>query len=79
MFAALDDIRRAKRARVDAVDTMAADVQTTYRYMHRNISSATNNAEAMTSKVASEVRTLNLPYRVLALTLSTGQRFVERY
>ncbi|KAI0703611.1 P-loop containing nucleoside triphosphate hydrolase protein [Cytidiella melzeri] len=53
---AYDDLRRAKRARLDAVDAMVTDTQTGYRYMQRGVSSTTRDAESVTAKVTSEAK-----------------------
>ncbi|KAI0341609.1 kinesin-domain-containing protein [Trametopsis cervina] len=56
---AYDDLRRLKRARVDAADAMATDTQTGYRYMQRGISSTVRNAESVTDAVISEASALS--------------------
>ncbi|KAH9842625.1 kinesin motor domain-containing protein [Rhodofomes roseus] len=51
---AFDRVSRAKRARIEATDSLAADAQSTYRYVQRGISSTSRNIEASTSRIAGE-------------------------
>lgn len=51
---------RAKRARVETTDALAADVQSTYRYIQRGISSTSRNLEATTTKVVGESTSLSI-------------------
>lgn len=51
---AFDRVSRAKRARVEATDALAADTQSTYRYIQRGISSTSRNVEASTTRVVGE-------------------------
>ncbi|KZT67731.1 kinesin-domain-containing protein [Daedalea quercina L-15889] len=51
---AFDRVSRAKRARVEATDALAAEAQSTYRYVQRGIASTSRNIEASTSKVVGE-------------------------
>ena len=56
--AAFDRVSRAKRARVEATDALAADTQSTYRYVQRGVSSTSRNIEASTSRVVGESSSL---------------------
>ncbi|KAJ3559108.1 hypothetical protein NM688_g534 [Phlebia brevispora] len=54
-----EGMSRAKRARIEATDTMVADSQSGYRYMQRGISTTSRNAELMTGQILSETSGLS--------------------
>ena len=68
---AYDNMSRAKRARIDATDSMAADVQASYRSMQRGVASTSRNLETTTGQVLSEVRFLRSSFPVSRCPLLT--------
>ena len=57
-FTAFDEFSRAKRARLDATEAMAADAQSGYRYMQRGTASTSRNVENTTNQILAEVSIL---------------------
>lgn len=48
---------RAKRARVDATNSMATEAQSALRYVQRSVSSASRNVDIGIGNILSQVRT----------------------
>ncbi|OBZ75573.1 Kinesin-like protein bimC [Grifola frondosa] len=52
--AAFDRLARAKRARLDATDSMAAEAQSGFRYAQQGVASTSRNIDAVSGRVLSE-------------------------
>jgi len=53
--AAFDRHSRSKRARIEATNSMATDVQSEYRHVQESIASTSKNIESFAGRVTSEV------------------------
>jgi kinesin family member 11 len=62
MDAAFDRHNRSKRARIEATNSMATDVQSEYRHMQESIASTSKNLEGFAGRVSSEVGHLEITY-----------------
>ncbi|KDQ60800.1 hypothetical protein JAAARDRAFT_204605 [Jaapia argillacea MUCL 33604] len=70
-----DQLTRAKRARMEATNSMASEVQSGYRSLQRGIASTTRNVDAMAGRVVSE--TTSISNRVGAYNISTSRHLVS--
>lgn len=50
-----EGMSRAKKARIEATDSMVTETQSGYRYTQRGLSTTSRNAELMTGQILSEV------------------------
>ncbi|KAL6309249.1 P-loop containing nucleoside triphosphate hydrolase protein [Sparassis latifolia] len=57
---AFERVSRAKRARIEATDTMATEVHSVYRYVQRGMASTSRNIEAASGRIMSESSSLSV-------------------